>query len=442
MAANDAEIIDIEPGEPLGGEAEELVAFLYDCPADIAVAIGYDKLTPLHNRWIHEMVFGKGDKTLQAHRGSYKTTCITIAFALICVLFPHDRTIFLRKTDDDVAEVMRATKSILETDYFQSIAMTLYGVELQVNGTYSQVTTNLKLGVSGAAQILGIGCGGSLTGKHADRVFTDDIINVKDRVSGSERERIKLVYQELQNIRNRGGRIFNTGTPWHKDDAFQLMPNVERHDCYSTGLMTREEIQTVRDAMSPSLFAANYELKHIADEEAMFTEPSFFSDPALMREGIGHIDAAYGGADGTAFSAISVRDDAIYAYIRLWPGRHVDDCLPDILAACKKLRIGTIYNEKNSDKGYLNKSIRKRGHPSIGYVEDTNKFIKISTYLRSVWSTVSFLDCDEWPLDADALNQILDYNENAAHDDMPDSLASAIRQYNSRPQIKTFREGV
>lgn len=426
----------------MNDERAELVSFLYRCPKDIAVAIGYDKLTPLHNAWIKDMVFREGDKTLQAHRGSYKTTCICIAFAFICVLFPADRTIFLRKTDDDVAEVMRATAAILQTDYFKSIAMTLYGVELVVSNTYGWVTTNLKLGVSGAAQVVGLGCGGSLTGKHADRVFTDDIVNVKDRVSAAERERIKLIYQELQNIRNRGGRIFNTGTPWHKDDAFQLMPNIETHDCYSTGLMTREEIQTVRASMSPSLFAANYELKHIADEEAMFSEPRFFSDPAMLRDGIGHIDAAYGGADGTAFSAIQMVDDSIYAFIRLWQGKHVDDCLGEIISLCKALRIGTIYNEKNSDKGYLNKAIRLKGHPSIGYSEDTNKFIKISTHLRSVWGNVQFLDCEAYPLDADALNQILDYNENAAHDDMPDSLASVIRQYKKKPQIKAFREGV
>ena len=423
-------------------EAEELVSFIYECPADIAVAIGYDKLTPLHNEWIREMVFGEDDETLQAHRGSFKTTCITIAFAFICLLFPGDRLIFLRKTDDDVAEVMRATAAILATDYFKAMALMLYGVELVVKGTFSQVTTNLKQGVSGAPQVLGIGCGGSLTGKHADRVFTDDIINVKDRVSAAERERIKLIYQELQNIRNRGGRIFNTGTPWHKDDAFQLMPNIVRYDCYSTGLMTRDEVQQVRASMSPSLFAANYLLEHIADEEAMFRDARFFSDPALLREGIAHIDAAYGGADGTAFSCLSLRDGTYYAYIRLWPGRHVDDCLGEIVGLCRRLRVGTIYNERNSDKGYLNKSIRLKGHPSIGYVEDTNKYIKISTFLRSSWERVRFLDCDAFPLDSEALNQILDYNENAAHDDMPDSLASLIRQYGSRPQIKTFREGV
>lgn len=426
----------------MNDEREELVSFLYRCPRDIAVAIGYDKLTDLHNEWINDMVFGEGDKTLQAHRGSYKTTCICIAFAFICVLFPADRTIFLRKTDDDVAEVMRATAAILETDYFKSIAMTLYGVELVVRNTYGWVTTNLKLGVSGAAQVVGLGCGGSLTGKHADRVFTDDIINVKDRVSAAERERIKLIYQELQNIRNRGGRIFNTGTPWHKDDAFQLMPNIVRYDCYSTGLITREELAAIEASMSVSLFAANYKLKHIADEEAMFKEPRYFNEPKLLYDGIGHIDAAYGGADGTAFTALSFRDGTWYALVRLWPGKHVDDCLGEILKLCKELRIGTIYSEKNADKGYLRKAIIKRGHPARGYTEDTNKYMKVTTELRPRWADIRFLDCDAYPLDANAINEVLDYNENAAHDDMADSLASALRQYSNQPSIKGFREGV
>ena len=85
-----------------------------------------------------------------------------------------------------------------------------------------------------------MGINGSITGKHFDRIFTDDIVNVQDRTSKAERDRTKIVYQELQNIRNRGGRIFNTGTPWHKEDCFSLMPNIERYDCYSTGLISKE----------------------------------------------------------------------------------------------------------------------------------------------------------------------------------------------------------
>ena len=58
------------------------------------------------------------------------------------------------------------------------------------------------------------------------------------RLSQAERERTKLAYMELQNIKNRGGRFINTGTPWHKDDAFSIMPKPKRFDCYSTGIYT------------------------------------------------------------------------------------------------------------------------------------------------------------------------------------------------------------
>ena len=423
-------------------EPQELVRFVYGCPKDIAVAIGYDKLTPLHNEWIKDMVFGEGDKTLQAHRGSYKTTCLSIAFAFILVLFPNERIIFLRKTDTDVAEVLSATASILESAYFHALVDMLYGIELKLTkATQSEVSTNLCQGVAGASQLLGLGCGASLTGKHADRVFTHDIINLKDRVSAAERERIKLVYQELQNIRNRGGRIYSTGTPWHKNDAFTLMPNIVKHDCYSTGLISREELAELEKSMSVSLFAANYKLKHIADEEAMFSEPRYFDDPKLLHEGIGHIDAAYGGEDGTAFTALAQRDSVWFVYVRLW-NKHVDACLNEILRISKELRIGTIYSEKNADKGYLRKALIQRGHPAQSYSENTNKYMKIVTELKPRWADVRFLDCNKYPLDAEAINEILDYNENAAHDDMPDSLASALRQYENQPSIKLFREGV
>lgn len=75
---------------------------------------------------------------------------------------------------------------------------------------------------------------------------------------------------ELQNIVNRNGRFINAGTPWHKDDAISIMPSVEKYDCYTTGLINREKLDSLRSSMSDSLFAANYELKHIADADAMF----------------------------------------------------------------------------------------------------------------------------------------------------------------------------
>ena len=86
-----------------------------------------------------------------------------------------------------------------------------------------------------------------MTGKHADIILTDDIVNLQDRISAVERKRICGVYQELQNIRNPGGRILNTGTPWHPDDAFRLMPPPEKYDCYQTGLLTKDAMAAHRD---------------------------------------------------------------------------------------------------------------------------------------------------------------------------------------------------
>ena len=64
------------------------------------------------------------------------------------------------------------------------------------------------------------------------------------------------------------------------------------------------------------------------------------------------------------------------------------------------------------------------GEHTDPYTESTNKFIKISTYLKKYWNQIEFLE----ETDTDYINEILDYTENAEHDDSPDSLASIIRK--------------
>jgi hypothetical protein len=47
-------------------------------------ALGYADLTDdIHGLWLREIAYGRGDITLQAHRGSYKTSCLTLAIALL-----------------------------------------------------------------------------------------------------------------------------------------------------------------------------------------------------------------------------------------------------------------------------------------------------------------------------------------------------------------------
>lgn len=408
----------------------EAVNFLLTQPVKYAHLLGFDKLTDLHNEWIIDMVRGKADETLQAHRGSYKTTCVSIALALDILLLPNLRSMFMRKTDTDVKEVIKQVQKILQDPHTIYLTESIYGVPVKlITQSATEISTNLTTDIKGTAQLIGIGTGASITGKHFDRIFTDDIVNINDRISKAERDRTKLIYQELQNIKNRGGRIYNTGTPWHKEDAFILMPNAKKYDVKSTGLISEEEQAQIKSQMLPSLYAANYELRHIASEDVIFTEPQTGADPALAEQGITHIDAAYGGSDYTAMTICRRKDGKFYVYGRAWQ-KGVEELEDKIIEIHKAFNSGRIYCESNADKGFLAKELRGKGERVTLYAENMNKFVKITSYLKANWKNVVFVD----GTDADYINQICDYNENAEHDDCPDSLASIIRIYSKKSE--------
>ena len=416
---------------------DEAVNFLIKFPDRFGMMVGFTKLKKIHRRWMKKMLCGKGDMTLQGHRGSFKTTCLSIVLVLILILLPNKKTLFTRKTDDDVKEIINQVRKILQTPQVAYFVTVIYGVTLKLSTDNAmEISTNLTTDARGTSQLVGMGIGGSITGRHFDFIFTDDIINMKDRKSKAERERTKLIYQELLNIRNPGGRIINTGTPWHPDDAFSLMPEPEKYDCYSTGLLSKEEIEDLRRSMAPSLFAANYELVHIAAEDALFKDPPVFITQAeaeeilgpgskpedLLRDGVPHIDAAYDGEDYTAFTIGKRRGNKIYMYGKMWR-KHVDTVLDYCIGETRRLMGGSIWEETNGDKGYLAKEIARAGHPAAPYNEKENKYIKISTFLRKWWKNIEWLE----GTDTEYINQILSYTEDAEHDDAPDSAACVCR---------------
>lgn len=399
-------------------------------PAALGWALGYKDFLPnLHGEWIRWIVTGKKDGTLQAHRGSYKTTCLCVGIALLMMKERGKNIIFLRKTDNDVAEVVQNVDRILQSPVVQEIYLALTGTQLEIiKSTNTEITTSAYNAPRGSAQLLGIGIGGSLTGKHADIIITDDIVNLKDRQSRAERDRTKAVYMELQNVKNRGGRIINTGTPWHKEDCFTLMPEPVKFDCYQTGLLSKDQIETLRHSMSPSLFAANYELVHVAAENALFTTaPTFTADPQVLRDGIAHIDAAYGGEDYTAFTCGKRIGEKIYLYGKLWQ-RHADVVLDYCVSEAKRLMCAPMLCEDNGDKGFLAREIMQKNQAARTYHEKENKYQKISDYLRKWWPNIVFLE----GTDQAYINQIMDYTEDAEHDDAPDSAACICRYYDRR----------
>lgn len=406
----------------------QAVNFLKKHPVKFAHLLGFDKLQEMHEKWIIEMVCGKDDKTLMAHRSSYKTTCVSIALALIIILLPRHKTMFMRKTDSDVKEVIKQVQKILQDPHTQYFVRCIYGIDLRFNiQSATEITTNLSNDIRGTSQLVGIGTGGSLTGKHFDRIFTDDIINANDRISRAEREKTKLVYQELQNIKNKDGKIINTLTPWHKEDASILMPKPIKFDCYSTGLISEEELKTLKESMSPSLFAANYELRHIASENVIFLNPQTGADDSMVEEGYMHLDSAFYGEDYTAWSIMQRHNGKYYLYGKM-KRKHVEDCYDEIIEDYQRFMCGKLYNENNADKGMVGKELRKRGLKVTLYHEDMNKYLKIVTHLKALWNDIIFTE----GTDEEYIEQICDYWEDAAHDDAPDSAACLARIWNRK----------
>ena len=403
----------------------KLLSQILDNPIPFAHALGYTKLTEdLHKDWIIKMIQRKRNFTLQAHRGSYKTTCLIVAIDIIVMTKLKENTIFLRKTSEDVKDVLMSVSRDLQKPVCQSLFKSLYGVYPTpvINNTTEYELSSYQ-GTMGC-QLLGMGLKTSITGKHGS-VFTDDIVTVKDRVSTAARNETKSMYTELINIASEENQnIFNTGTPWHKDDAFSIMPKPEIHTVYQTGILSPERIAERKGGMTASLFAANYELKHIADGDILFPEPKYGEFPVGAKT-LGHIDAAYGGPDRSALTIIAEVDGKLHVIGWMMEG-HIENHYNQIVSKLERYQCHGYDCENNADKGFLRKDLsRLMSISGTGYHEKMNKYYKISTYGKARWKDVIF-DLENG--DPEYIGEIMDYNENAGHDDAPDSFASLVKR--------------
>ena len=176
--------------------------------------------------------------------------------------------------------------------------------------------------------------------------------------------------------------------------------------------------------------------KWAASEGALFTVyPQYTEDETLLYNGIAHIDAAYGGSDGTAFTCAKRDGDKLYLFGKLRQ-QHIDTLMDVFTADMHRFRCAPVYLEKNADKGFVGKEFYRRGEMVRLYDEKENKFLKIATYLRKWWPNVIVLK----GTDKAYIEQIMSYAEGAEHDDAPDSAACVARYFD--PRGKTAYQSV
>jgi hypothetical protein len=169
-------------------------------PHRLGQVIGKDRLTPLHSEWINYCWNSSGPRALQAFRGGYKTTAITLVGSIVWMLFhPNDRIALIRKNFRAAADVIRAIAGAMEREEVKAVFKMAQGAypraEISRDG-------NLKYNFKGADTLEGnltaLGMDSGITGLHFDKIRCDDIITLKDRISRAERERTKEIVREIQ----------------------------------------------------------------------------------------------------------------------------------------------------------------------------------------------------------------------------------------------------
>jgi hypothetical protein len=400
-----------------------------DEPRLLGRLLGYDRLLPLHDKWIRECWDTKGSHALMAYRGSYKTTSVvTVGIIRYLLFFPNARILVIRKTFTEADKIIRAVSAAFDKPAVKALFYEVHGVHPHktVCGD-GRLSFSFKSTITPEANLTAYGITASITGAHADVIIADDIIGFEDRSSRAERESVKEHIMEIAaNIIDPASLTIWLGTKWAQGDGWDVIEKfteIKKYPVEKYNFLPEEEIEEKRRRLTPFLFAVNYSLELMADESLMFQDPKwgpFDLKSWLAMPVIAHLDCAYGGTDACALTIMAGNH-----MIGFLHEGHVQGWYKTIVEKYRMYHCRSILLETNSDKGYVARDLRNLGLNTRTYAERDNKAIKISTYLYGAWKDLVW---DEGT-DQDYMEQILDYrHDGAGHDDAPDSAAVLCRE--------------
>ncbi len=390
--------------------------------------LGKILLTPMHSKWIKYIWDSDQDRSLQAHRDSYKTTSISIIGSIRWMLFyPGDRIGILRKKLDNASKVIKVIAELMELDEAKELFKYAHGFYPEiVELNQFRLTFNFKDTITPEGNINAYGIDSSITGAHLEKPIMDDFSTLKDRISKAEREKTKIIIQEIRTNIARQGKNKSTGflgTPWHKNGPWTVCPEPLKYDVYQTGILSEEKIKERKSKITSPLWSINYELKHTVDDLLQFANPKYCNWKFSNLGVFGHLDAAFDGIATNALTFMAENEKKLQIVGFSYAG-NVKHWKKTIIEKYKKYRCKLMYVEENPDKGYTADFLKDAGLNVISYNENLNKDTKITIYLSSVWDDLYFAK----ESDFDYMEQIVDYCPGEKPDDAPDSLASLIKR--------------
>lgn len=421
-------------------EESRIILDIKNNPHYLGYIAGKTKLTSLHSEWIKYIWETTAFRSLQAHRGSYKSTAVVVIGVIWWLLFhPDDRIAIVRKTFTDAADAVSTIAKIMADTKIREIFKIVHREYPEfVTRRKEKIEFSFKKTRTNEGSVEAFGLDAAFTGRHFDRVILDDVITQKDRVSRAERERTKQIIYEIQtNVIDPGKPVSYVGTPWHKDDAWTICPKPAKYSIYDCDILFEEDLAKLKKLTTPSLFAANYLLVHMADDKMLFSDPQWGEWQTHGIERVfAQVDAAYDGDHYCALTIMARRwDGKIQAVGFAYPG-NIKTWAEEASDIMRRYRVKKLFNETNPDKGYTADLFRRFGVVVEEYDENMNKHAKIGTYLFEAWPDLI------WTPETDYvyMSMITDYMEGQDLDDAPDSAASLCRQkYSKRGAARSGR---
>lgn len=305
--------------------------------------------------------------------------------------------------------------------------------------------------------LVACGVGGPIYGRGADIGIIDDPIkNWEVARSETQLEHLWEWYQGFITRLHRGGAVVLCMHRWGTKDLAARI--IERDKAYGDWTMLElpaisdpteehpdplgrkagealwpaeypaEDLARTKREVEARVWAAQYQQQPTEQIDRIFPEPVFAEPPEGLKL-IADFDPAYSEEKDSDYSALTIggeHEGLIYIVAGFIWKKIIDGAYYDKLETLyKTYNVTAITVETNKDEGAIAHELRNRKLYVRERKATSNKFLRITDLVLKHWERLRFSS----NVTESYLQQVLDYNELANHDDAPDSLAGLVERF-------------
>lgn len=260
----------------------------------------------------------------------------------------------------------------------------------------------------------------SFRGRHPTQVTMDDPVT-EDDTSEATRKLVKKKYEEAIKLTS---NILIIGQPAHEHDLYAELRGLLKKMEVPHGMIPEldHDLEAQRLAgVSERSIQASYHLKIVSDGSNPFDGIKYLDKYPIARS-VAFIDPSHEGGDYTAISIVRQHLEGIavvgFVFKKAW-----HHCLEDIAPILTKYKVERLGFETNGLGEQPIDLLRQtfKGIGIVGRRSNNNKHSRIMAL--GAFSKVIHLSRDSHKA---YIDQVVQYEYNAKHDDAPDSLATCL----------------